>query len=111
MDNLNLYRDIIEKILQKYANMPYTYGEIEESLIIDKERNHFLLLDVGWQKKRRVHGCITHIQIINGKIWIQQDGMEDGIAPELVEAGIPKSDIVLGFHPPNVRHHTGYAIA
>lgn len=109
MDNLNLYRDIIEKILQEHANIPYAYGEIEEYLIIDKERNHFLLLDVGWQQKHRVHGCLTHVQIFNGKIWIQRDGIEDGIAPELVEAGIPKSDIVLGFHRPQVRHHTGYA--
>ncbi len=56
-------------------------------------------------------GCITHVQIIEGKIWIQRDGIEDGITEELVAAGIPKSDIVLGFQPPEVRPYTGYAIA
>ncbi|WP_324706980.1 element excision factor XisI family protein [Lyngbya sp. CCY1209] len=30
---------------------------------------------------------------------------------EVPEAGIPKSDIVLGFQPPEIRPHTGYAIA
>ncbi|NEP13766.1 MAG: XisI protein [Symploca sp. SIO2C1] len=30
---------------------------------------------------------------------------------ELVVAGIPKSDIVLGFQPPELCPHTGYAIA
>ena len=51
------------------------------------------------------------MQIIDDKIWIQRDGIEDGITDELVEAGISKGEIVLGFQPPNVRPHTGYAIA
>ena len=111
MDRLEFYRDTIEKILRKYAEIPFSYDEIEEYLIIDRDRNHFLLLDVGWQKERRVHGCLTHVQIIDGKIWIQRDGIEDGVTEELVEAGVPKSDIVLGFQPPEVRPLTGYATA
>ena len=34
-----------------------------------------------------------------------------GVAEELVQAGIPKSHIVLGFRPPEVRKHTEYAVA
>jgi hypothetical protein len=40
-----------------------------------------------------------HLDILNGKVWIQRDGTEDGIADELEAAGIPRSDIVLAFHP------------
>ena len=36
--------------------------------------------------------------------------MEDGIAEELINAGIPKSDIVLGFHEPEIRQYTGFAV-
>ncbi|WP_249213848.1 MULTISPECIES: element excision factor XisI family protein [unclassified Synechocystis] len=43
--------------------------------------------------------------------WVQRDGTEDGIANELVANGIPKEVIVLGFHEPSVRPHTGFAIA
>ena len=111
MDTLEFYRQTIERILRKYADIPSAYEEIEKHLIIDKHRNHFMLFDVGWQQKRRVHGCVTHVQIIDDKIWIQRDGIEDGITDELVEAGIAKGKIVLGFHPANVRPHTGYAIA
>jgi len=111
MDTLEFYRQTIERILRKYADIPSAYEEIEQHLIIDKHRNHFMLFDVGWQQKRRVHGCVTHVQIIDDKIWIQRDGLEDGITDELVEAGIAKGKIVLGFHPANVRPHTGYAIA
>jgi XisI protein len=111
MDNLDFYREVVEKILRKYAEIPYSYSEIKGYLIIDQDRNHFMLFDIGWQQKKRVHGCVTHVQIIDHKIWVQRDGIEDGITDELVEAGIPKDKIVLGFQPPNVRHHTGYAVA
>jgi XisI protein len=111
MDDLEFYRQTIETILRQYAEIPYSHGEIEQNLIIDSDRNHFMLFDVGWQQQRRIHGCITHVQIIGNKIWIQRDGIEDGITDELVEAGIPKDKIVLGFQPPKVRPHTGYALA
>jgi hypothetical protein len=52
-----------------------------------------------------------HLDIIDGKIWIQRDGTEDGIAYELEDAGVPKCDIVLAFHSEDVRPHTGYAVA
>lgn len=69
-----------------------------------------MLVNVGWDD-RRVHGCLVHVDLIDGKFWIQRDGTEDGIATELVAAGVPKSRIVLAFHPVDVRPHTGYAVA
>ncbi len=41
----------------------------------------------------------------------QNDSREEGIATELVEAGVPKEDIVLGFQPAKERPYTGFAIA
>jgi hypothetical protein len=64
-----------------------------------------------FQNDRRVHGCLVHVDIINGKIWIQRDGTERGIANELVEAGVPRDHIVLGFRSPAVRKHTEFAVA
>jgi hypothetical protein len=48
--------------------------------------------------------------IKNGKIWIQHNGTEDPIASQLVAKGVPKEDIVLGFHSPNRRQYTGFAV-
>ena len=110
MDTLTNYRQIIEKILKEYAALPYAYGELERELIIDKSENSYLLLTIGSENKQRVHGCLIHIDIINNLVWIQRDGTEDGITNELVNAGIPKNQIVLAFHPVNVRKHTEYAI-
>ena len=110
MDTLD-YRQIIQQILIEYTKIPYAYGQIQTQLISDRNSNHYLLMNVGWENKKRVHGCLVHIEIINDKIWIQRDGTEQGIANELVTAGIPKENIVLGFHPTEVRQYTEYAIS
>jgi hypothetical protein len=68
-------------------------------------------MNVGWDDSIRVHGCLVHIDIIDGKLWIQRDGTEHGIAKELRAAGIPKDQIVLAFKPLEVRPLTEYAVA
>jgi len=64
---------------------------------------------LGREGVKRVHGCLVHVDIIGGKIWIQRDGTEDGIAEELVRAGVPKEHIVLGFRSPQMRRFTEFA--
>ena len=34
------------------------------------------------------------LDILDGKLWVQRDGTEHGIATELVEAGVPKERII-----------------
>ncbi|WP_353735102.1 XisI protein [Okeania sp. SIO2C2] len=72
------------------------------------DRNHFLLVHEGWEDSCRVYGTIVHAEIRNDKIWIHYDGIEDGTTDELVGAGVPKHRIVLAFHPPEIRQHSGY---
>jgi hypothetical protein len=110
MDTLDKYRTIIEKILRSYASIPYAYGNLKSELIIDRAKNNYLLMTLGWENDLRVHGCLVHLEIIDDKIWIQRDGTEEGIANELVAAGIPKDKIVLAFHPPEIRPYTEYAV-
>ncbi len=109
MDNIKKYRQIIQRILTEYASIPYTYGELKTKLIISQDLNNYLLITQGWENDVRVHGCLVDIEIIDGKIWIQRDGTEDGIANELVLAGVPKDDIVIGFQPPELRPFVEYA--
>ncbi len=111
MDKVAKYRQIIEKILTDHASQPYSHDDIKSQPVFDRENNRFLLVDVGWRKKRfRVHGTLVHVEIIGGKFWIQYDGIEGGIAEDLELAGVPKSDIVLAFHEPELRKYTEYAV-
>lgn len=111
MDKLENYRSIIKKVINEYAAIPYAYGEIERRTLFNREKNTFLLFVVGWDNSERVHGINIHVDIIGDKIWIQRDGTEDGIATDLEAAGVPKSDIVLAFHEPELRRYTEYAVA
>ncbi|MGI2904577.1 element excision factor XisI family protein [Tolypothrix sp. VBCCA 56010] len=42
---------------------------------------------------------------------IEEDRTENGIATDIVRAGVPKEDIVLAFHEPNMRQYTDFAVA
>jgi hypothetical protein len=109
MDTLDSYRNIIKDVLTVYTTIPYSYGDVESKTIFDHQNDRYLIITLGWNGTTRVHGCLVHLDIIDGKIWVQRDDTEDGVTYELEEAGIPKDKIVLGFHPLNVRQHTGYA--
>ena len=110
MDKLENYRNIIEKILSEQAALPYAYDDIERRTVFDRQKDAYILYIVGWGNRRRYHGIVTHLDIINGKIYIQHDGTEDGIATDLEREGVPKSDIVLAFHAPELRKYTEYAV-
>jgi XisI protein len=110
MDTVANYRKIIIGAIEEYAKIPYSYGDLYRKFIIDKEENNFLLLTIGWQNNKRVHGCLIHLEIIGDKVWVHRDGTEDGITEDLLAAGISKKQIVIGFHPPEIRVHTEFAV-
>ena len=112
MDNkLEKYQKAVMNILTEYSKIKYANVQGENQVVADKENNRFLIMTIGWQKNHFVHDCPMHFDIINGKVWIQYDGTEDGVGYDLEAAGIPKEDIVPAFHPENVRMHTGYGIS
>lgn len=111
MGNLMTYRQIVQDVLSHYVDIQYAHSDIENELIFDSANDRYLVMSIGWQKAKRIHGCLIHIDIINEKVWIQRDGTEHGIAYDLMNAGIPQRDIVLAFHPPDVRPHTQFAVA
>ena len=111
MDKLDGYRQIVQEILNEHGKVQPVYGEISMKLLFDVERDRYQLLRTGWQGDRRVFGALIHIDLEDGKIWIQYDGTEIGVANELTEKGVPKTDIVLAYHSPFMRQYNGFAIA
>jgi ketopantoate reductase len=111
MEELKHYRKVIRELIEDYARNKPSIGDIEVEMVLDERNDHYELIHVGWHKDYRVHGAVLHIDIRGGKVWIQHDGTDDIVAERLVEAGIPKDRIVLAFKPPEIRPHTGYAVA
>lgn len=111
MDTLKRYQEIVSKLIREYASYKPSHGQIETEAIIDLERNHYEVMHIGWDGPRRVHGSVVHIDIIDGKIWIQYDGTSRPVAEKLLEAGVPREDIILGFHPAELRQYTDFGVA
>lgn len=112
MEFVEQYRKAIQKLLSDRAERSQrSNSQVEAQTIFDTERDHYQLVYVGWKRNGdRDYGCLIHLDLKDGKIWIQYDGTEGGIAQELVSLGVPKEDIVLGFHPPSVRKLTEFAV-
>jgi ketopantoate reductase len=110
MDKMKRYGDLVEEILREYGSYKSSYGEVEVETIFLPAQGHYELMRVGWQGQSRIHGSVLHVDIKDGKIWIQHDGTEDGVANRLVEAGVPKDDIVLAFQSPFMRKFTEFAV-
>jgi XisI protein len=111
MDTSESDRQLIERILVEYAKVPYSHGDFRLQTVFDRDQDHYLLMLVGWEGIRRVHGCLVHVDIIGGKFWIQRDGTEYSITQELLDAGVPKDRIVLAFRSLEKRRLTDFAVA
>ncbi|HEY9849673.1 MAG TPA: XisI protein [Leptolyngbyaceae cyanobacterium] len=113
MERIEQYRKLIRQLLTAHANSEYGNSklDIESQLVFDTEHDHYQILDVGWDGLKRIYNCFIHLDIKDGKIWIQRNMTEADIGRELIEMGVPKEDIVLGLHPPYKRPYTGYGVA
>jgi hypothetical protein len=110
MDQLNRYRAIVRRLIEDYASCKPAYGDIRLEAVIDAERDHYEVMQVGWLNHRRVHGSVIHIDIRGGKVWLEHNGTDARIGEELVAAGIPRTDVVLGFQAPDVRPFTNFGV-
>lgn len=112
MDKIKKYQDIIITYLQEYAKIkPANLPNVESMVIVDRENNHFQLLRIGWQEEQYVFTVVFHFDIKDGKIWFQRNITEREVVDELMDRGVVKEDIVLGFRPPYARPYTGFAVA
>jgi hypothetical protein len=112
MDRLKRYRELVKQVMQNHADLLNSQpvpGE-EVDCVFDEHRDQYLLLKYGLPRGKHAHYTKIHIRITDGKIWIKADMTEDGVANELVEAGVPKEDVVLAFNPPELRSICDYAI-
>jgi hypothetical protein len=111
---LNEWRRLIKKSLTELAAVPYAgKTTLTAKTVFDETADAYLVVVEGWDDVLRLHGCVAHLEIRGDKIWVLLDGTEYGLATELVDAGVSKEHIVLGFKPPSRRAQlqTGFAAA
>ncbi|MEB3342614.1 XisI protein [Okeania sp.] len=85
-------------------------GDVRVETIFDTQHHHYLLVQVGSAKNHWVYGSIFHLDIIDNKIYIQQNNTEESVAERLVELEVSQENIVIDFYSPFKRKFTDYAV-
>jgi len=112
MEKVRLFQQAIKEIFEEIANSYRgTTNPLEIQIIFDLDNHHYQLLMLGWQGDDYIFQCLSHIDIKEGKIWIQWNDTSIPIENKLVKAGIPASEIVLGLKHPDYRQYTDFSIA
>ncbi len=112
MDKIKKYRQTIIEILNNYKEILNRRENppIESFFIFDEQNDNYTWLKFGWQDGSRVETITAFIRIIDGKIYIEEDLTERGIAADLMEKGISPKEIVLAFQKPEKRKLTEFAL-
>lgn len=113
MEKIAKYKEIARQVINEAAGLhPDENDAISNQLIFDEPNSNYLLVMNGWMGESRFYGIIIHIEVKdNGRVWVHQDNTDLIIVDQLLERGIPKEDIVLGFHAPIMRPDTDFAVA
>lgn len=116
MDKLLKYRQVLKEVLTEYATNSYSHksqspDEVQIKVLFDEQNDHYQVLDIGWSNGKQIFLVIFHFDLIDGKIWVQRNISDYDIVEDIEAKGVPKSDIVLAFHSPEMRKYTDYAAA
>jgi hypothetical protein len=101
----------VELVLQDYLRL-YSQsadGSLETFLVCDRDQDQYLLMRLGWDRDRRINRTVIHLRLREGKVWVEEDWTEQGVATDLLAAGIGRENTVLGFQPPHLRQYTEFA--
>lgn len=94
------YAQILKDIISRYAQHKPGHGRIEAFAVFDDQRQHYCLVDAGWNLGKRVHAMIFFARIVDGKVRLEWDGLHYGITDELIQAGVPEADIIHAWMEP-----------
>ena len=111
MDKVEQYRVLVKTLITRYASEDISSQDVAVELVLDVEHDHYQWMNVGWEGLSRIYSCIVHLDIKDGKVWLQQNLTDRNPAEELVDMGVAREDIVLGLHPPYKRPYTDYGVA
>jgi hypothetical protein len=79
MATIASYPDIVKQVIRKHASCKPSVDDIQVETIFDDAQGHYELMYAGWTGKHRVHGSVIHVDVRDGKVWIQHDGIRTAV--------------------------------
>jgi hypothetical protein len=100
----------IEAVLSRYQEMmAQTRPGCRVVTCFDRQHNHFLLVEEGWERRTRVHTPLVHAEIANNKVYLHRDATRKGVVWDLCQAGVPRERMVVAFLSQEERLKTEFA--
>ncbi|MEY3240335.1 MAG: hypothetical protein RIR11_1773 [Bacteroidota bacterium] len=109
------HQDILSRYVEQLAQ------ERNESLgsiggyqaVTDTKHNQFQLIHISWFERQYSFKVLLHFSINaqTGNIWVQQNSTEIDLDTDFRDMGIPKTHLVLGFRPADMRELSDFAVA
>ncbi len=99
MDPLIKHRNIVKQLLETYAQLRPSHGDIRLDVLFDEERDRYALMQTGWDQGRRVRGNLIYITLNDNQVIIEYDGIEHGIIEALMASGVAEKDLILAYLP------------
>jgi hypothetical protein len=99
MDTNASYQEIVKGVIDKYAKLRPSHGQIRLDTVFDEEQDRYALMQVGWDRGARIRGNLIYVDLRHDQVYVEYDGVERGIVDELVKRGIPREKIILAYLP------------
>jgi hypothetical protein len=93
MDKVERYRQILQKVLEDFANWLSPGSPIKLLPVCDVIHDEYLLISLGKENNRREHSIVFHAQLREGVIRIEADWTEEGLSDDLIAAGVDEKDL------------------
>ncbi len=103
MDTQATFEEVVKTTILRYARLRPSHGDIRLDPVFDEQNHRFSLMQVGWDRGRRVRGNLIYVTIGQDSVCVEYDGIEHGITEDLIRGGIPEDRIVLAYLPEMAR--------
>ena len=93
MDRTQNYSAILTQVLRQVATPQPRLQPLRISSVCDAEAGQLLIIATGWDKERWLNTILFHARLVEGKVIIEDDNFEEGVASALIASGIAIDDI------------------
>ena len=99
MDTQATFEEVVKTTILRYARLRPSHGDIRLDPVFDEQNHRYSLMQVGWDRGRRVRGNLIYVTIGQDRVRVEYDGIEHGITEDLIRGGIPEDRVVLAYLP------------
>ncbi|MEM1324422.1 MAG: element excision factor XisI family protein [Bacteroidota bacterium] len=110
MEKVDQYRDIIAAVIKRPASSKtINQPQLEKQLLVDQEKQNFLLFNTGWDNNSYIHDLLFHIELKDtGDIWILENNTDYPLEEKLFQAGVDENNLHIAWNKEKMTIITEY---